>query len=136
MRAPEVWQALTNVMEGDAVIAGIVNGAVTLSDGEKQLAVPSITGTLIPAQQGERFVAMTWQIDAFAKSMADAVTLGERLLALFDHDVRKEIGGLLMWIRCSDEREFHGPVDDGVYRRSLDFEVEVIRRRYVRGGES
>ena len=136
MRAPEIWQALVDVMEADAVIAGIVGDAIYLTDGEREFQVPSIAGTLIASTQGERFTQSEFQMDCFAKTLQDAVTLGERLIRLFDQDVRVWIGGVRMWSRCTDERFFHGPVSDKVYRRSLDFELEVIRSRYVRVGES
>jgi hypothetical protein len=132
MRAPEVWQAMVEAMEADARITAIVGDAIYLTDGEREFEVPSITGTLIASTQGERFTQSEWQLDCFGKTMQDAVDLGERIVRLFDRDVRAWIGGLRVWSRVTDEREFHGPVADKVYRRSLDIELEVIRSRYVR----
>lgn len=101
---------------------------LVFQEGEREFAVPSVRWTLVADTEGELFEESLVQIDYWARSAAQAVTLSKAIRRLLHRDLPFTVGGVELWSMLSGSSGPRGG-RDGVWEGRLDFTLTYLRER-------
>ncbi len=118
----------------DSVVQGILGVDPEFNmAGEGDFVVPSLEYTLLAPDipHLEVYWRSLVQLDMWAKTIDDVVTLEKALVRLLHLEVPASIGSIPMWSRKvgGESTPLPGAVD-GVWRRSIDVQLTYLRDRW------
>ena len=127
MRWPAVMQAVVTALNADAALVAELGGQyVYPAQSSRPVRIPSVEWSMIGDAVGEVMERVIVQLDYWATSMPEAVTIEARIRAVLHNDVRRTFGGIDMATSYLDSRSHEHP-EPGVVHRSLDFLFEPVR---------
>jgi len=127
MRYDQVWPGIITLIKADGTISGVVGTDVREAQ-TGNLVVPSLEWTFIAgAPAGEMLYRFQVQLDPFTRTIAQLLTVQNRLKQRFHREREWNVGAY--WITSRFLAERKEPVRDGIHSGSLDFEFQVVRTR-------
>jgi hypothetical protein len=126
----EFWTAR---LLADPALVSVMGRAAFIypAQSARAVIVPSIEYTLISDTESELFNPIGIQVDLWAKGIKKAAQVERRIRVLTNGDVGQDLGGERVWMQYRDARTLDYPKDAEVIHRTLDFEFEAVRGKYV-----
>lgn len=125
----EAWRAL--LLADTALTTALGGEHVNLAQASREVRVPSVDWSLVTDNETESWNPITVQVDIFAASLAQAITIERRIRLLTHRDVARDLGGHQVWTRYLDSRSHPYTEEPGTVHRSLDFQFEPLRAQYA-----
>ena len=127
MRYDQILPAILALVAADPAISGVVGTAIREArTGE--FVVPSLEWTFVAGRPEEEMLyQFRLQLDPFARTVADYLTVRNRLIQLLHRDREWTAGGHWVTSVFSDEQK--AEPRDGVHSGPLDFVITVVRGR-------
>lgn len=127
MRYDQVWPEVVDLILADPAISGVI-GTDLREAGTGRFVVPSLEWSLIVgAPEAEMLYRFQIQLDPFARTIADLLTVQNGLKRLLHRDREWSAGAYWVTSLLLDERK--EAVRDGIHSGPLDFEFTVVRTR-------
>jgi hypothetical protein len=127
----EFWTARLLADPALVSVMGSASGWIYPAQSARPVTVPSVEYTLITDTESELFNPIGIQVDLWARGIKKAAQIERRIRVLTHGDTGQDLGGERVWMRYRDARTLDYPSDAGVIHRTLDFEFEAVRGKYV-----
>lgn len=100
---------------------------------ERDHAIPGLEYKLI--SPAVRFMEVYWrtliQLDLFAYTIEEVIALERALVRLLDFDTPVSIGSIPMWSEMQEGGVELAGAADGIFGRSMDFNLTYLRGKYT-----
>lgn len=128
MRWPWLVEAWTARLLADPALLQLLGGRHLYAMGStRAIRIPSVQYLVVTDREEETFAPVRVQVDCWARTLSLEAQIERRIRALTHRNVFQMLEGERVLMRYMDGRTMPSP-RAGVVHRSLDFELEAVRR--------